>query len=170
MVVRETKTLLWGLTLLYLFYFFLWLGQWPVNHEQLKKNLAVIWGVLMWTFSPICHCRPAVQFLLWELWCLRCILLYLKWLLHSTHASGIRLYSLPLLELSEQGLWPGNGSCMGTKLLLLSNNSHHGVAEKCSRCLWVGSVSLTDIPNLLYEALNYDNQLIRMSQWLSHLP
>lgn len=44
---RETKTLLWGLTLLYLFYFLLWLGQWQVNHEQLKKNLAVIWGVLM---------------------------------------------------------------------------------------------------------------------------
>lgn len=90
---RETTTLLGGSHCCIYSTFSSGWGKWQVNHEQLTKNLAVIWGILRWTFRPICHCRPTVQFLLWKLCCLRCILLRLKWLLHSANASGIRLYS-----------------------------------------------------------------------------
>lgn len=144
-----------------------WLGQWQVNHEQLTKNLAVIWGVLMWTFRPIWHCRPTLQFLLWKLWCLRCILLYLKWLLHSTNASGIRLCSLHCWSSVSRGrgLLAGNGSCIGTRLLMVKNNSHGTTAGRWQQMplSWVCEPD-RHVPTELYEALNDYCQLIRMSK------
>lgn len=117
---RETKTLQGGSHCFIYSTFSSGWGKWQVSNEQLTKNFAVIWGVFMWTFRPICHYRLQHHSSyencgVWDAFC--CI----------QNGSCIQSVHLELLDSIPCHCWrwvsrgcgllAGNGSCTTTKLL-----------------------------------------------------